>query len=189
MRTALISSIIIIFVLGYLLFSEEQNKGSERVLYQDSIRTLLNDKNVLKGKEIALNEQIELSILTGRDKDRQIRELKAEYQDILTRPPKTVVIRDTVKYIQNCEQVKELHSNALKQIEALEGKVLICEEIINDQQELIKNLRSQVRKTEEIVSHTNALLEIQKKETQKQRKHKKIAVIGGGVALIAGLIL
>lgn len=189
MRTALISSILIILILGLMLFTENQNNGLREVLYQDSIKTLQKDKVLLEKQEIALNEQIELSILTGHDKDRQLREKRAEIQEILSRPPRTVVIRDTVKYIQDCEQVKELYANSQGQIEILESKVLICENIINDQQELIKNLRSQVRKTEEIAEQTNTLLAIQKSETKKQKRHKKIALIGGGVAFVAGLIL
>ena len=178
---------IVCLVLGYLYLSGLKKTGVQSTIYEDSISVLYKDIETLKTSEIELTEIIEGARLMVGDKDRQLSDLKDEFEHIKNNPIViTRVITDTVEYIQDCEKSKLLLTNSLEQVDVLESKVLILEDIVTDQVHLLGNLKTQNKKLSEIIEHKNAIIEIE--IAKGKRKGKRGFMIGLGAGYVAGLL-
>ena len=79
-----------------MLYTKHTETARDATIYEDSINVLRQDIETLKTSEIALNRIIEGAKLMVTDKDRQLSDLKGEYERIKNRKFEPVIIRDTI---------------------------------------------------------------------------------------------
>ena len=179
---------LIILIIGMWVVRDFNKDAYTESVYNDSINVLLSNNERLKTAYIVSEQKIKrdsLALLVTGD---EMTRLKNRFEAIRTAPPRTVVIRDTIKYIQDCERDKELLTNALEQVHVLETRGLIYENIVENQSFLISNLKTQNKNLEKVIGHKNEIIEIKIAENRKLKRQRNIALIGGGVAVVLGIL-
>ena len=191
-------SIALLILVSYSYIGYRATNKAQQEQYDQRVNTLLNQRDSLRGLQIALNEQIEINLTTIQDKQQLIDDERAvktkiiKYYDnriknITADLAIEIIPKDTIELgvlLLEGRRDKELLRSANAEIKLLETRSLVQGRVINDQKELISNLLLQVTKTEQAQAIQQ---ESFKKQLKRAKRQRNFAILGGCAVVVIAL--